>query len=433
MILRLSDSLVRGLLVVAALVVAIVVSFFAIRMAIAAGAADGTTAKELELAARLEPRNPEYWYRLGRYQEFNLEDPNPSRALDDFHRAIALDPHYPEAWLDLATSYELDENMEAARDAYLHAKESYPASAEVSWRYGNYLLRTGDLPHAFEELHRALQADPHRAAAAFSRVYRADPNMDDLLTKVLPAQADVYIGVIAEASSAKQLGVAQQVWTQLLTLHPHLEIRDFYTLVYALLAAGEEADARRVWDQGIATLNLPPLLQPQGSVIWDPSFESGISNSSVFFAWQFQPIVQGVRTTFDTTQKHSGVQSLRISFDGQQNPNFDIACTLGIVAPDTHYLFSGWIKTQELTTNQGIAFRLRGLGNNSVPPVDSREIHGTTPWTVIDIPWTAGPGIRRVQVCVRRDPSDNPDVRISGNAWVDDVTLVPQPSEPRKP
>jgi hypothetical protein len=433
MILRLSDSLVRGLLVIAALVVAIVVTFFAIRMAIAAGAADGTTAKELELATRLEPRNPEYWYRLGRYQEFNLEDPNPGRALDDFHRAIALDPHYPEAWLDLATSYELDENMEAARDAYLHAKESYPASAEVSWRYGNYLLREGDLPHAFEELHRALQADPHRAAAAFSRAYRADPNMDDLLTKVLPAQPDVYISVIAEASSAKQLGVAQQVWAQLLTLRPHLEIRDFYTLVYALLAAGEDADARRVWDQGIATLNLPPLLQPRGSVIWDPSFESGISNVNVFFAWQFQPIIQGVRTTFDTTQRLSGKQSLRISFDGQQNPNLDIACTLGIVEPGTRYLFSGWIKTQELTTNQGIAFRLRGLGNNSVPPVDSREIHGTTPWTAIDLPWTAGPGIRRVQVCVRRDPSDNPDVRISGNAWVDDVTLVPQSPEHPQP
>ena len=424
MILRLSDSLLRGLLVVAAVAVAVVVSFFGIRMAIAADAADGTTAKDLELAARLEPRNPEYWFRLGHYLEFNLDDPNPDRALDAFHHAIALDPHYTEAWLDLATSYELDGNTEATRDAYQRAKGSYPASAEVSWRYGNYLLRAGDLPRAFEELHRALQADPHRAAAAFSRVYRADPNMDDILTKVLPAQANIYIDVIAEATSAKQLGVAQEVWAHLLTLHPHLETGDFNRLVDTLLAAGEDADARRIWDQGIATQSLPPLLQPQGSVIWDPSFESGLSNAS--FAWYFQPVVQGVRTTFDSTQKLSGAQSLRISFDGKQNPNLDIACTFGIVAPGTHYLFSGWIKTQELTTNQGISFRVRGLGKDSAPPVDSREIHGTTPWTFIDIPWTVGPEIRRVQVCVHRDPSDNPDVRISGNAWVDDVTLVPQ-------
>jgi len=430
MILRLSDSLSRGLLVVAALVIAVVVSFFAIRMAIAADAADGTTAKELELAARLEPRNPEYWFRLGHYLEFNLEDAKPDQALDAFHRAIALDPHYPEAWLDLATTYELEGDTEAARDAYLHAKESYPVSAEVSWRYGNYLLRKGELPLAFEELHRALQADPHRAAAAFSRVYRADQNLDDILTKVLPAQASVYIDVIEEARSANQLAVAQEVWAHLLMLHPHLQLRDFYRLVDSLLAAGEDADARRIWDQGIATMNQSPLLQPRGSVIWDPSFESGISN--FYFAWQFKPIFQGVRTTFDSTQKLSGMKSLRISFDGKQNPNLDVACTFGIVTPGASYLFSGWIKTQELTTNQGISFRVRGLGKDPAPPVDSREIHGTASWTLIEIPWTAGREIRRVQVCVRRDPSDNPDVRISGNAWVDDVTLLPQsPGHPQ--
>ena len=134
---------------------------------------------------------------------------------------------YTEAWLDLATMYELEGNVDATRDAYWRAKQSYPVSAEVAWRYGNYLLRTGDLPHAFEELHRAVQADPGRAALAFSRVYRADPNLDDLLAKVLPAQSDVYLGVIAEATSAKQLGVALEVWEKLLMLHPHLRIGRF--------------------------------------------------------------------------------------------------------------------------------------------------------------------------------------------------------------
>lgn len=431
MILRLSDSLSRGLLVLAAVAVAVMVSFFGIRMAIAARAADGTTAKDFEMAARLEPRNPEYWYRLGHYEQYSLENPEPVRAMDSLHRAIALDPHYTEAWLDLATAYELEGNAEATRDAYQRAEQSNPVSAEVAWRHGNYQLRAGDLPHAFEELHRALLADPGRAAAAFSRVYRADPNLDEILAKVLPAQPTVYVDVITEATSGKQLGVALEVWAQLLTLHPNLQIRDFSMLVGALLTTGADADARRVWEQGTATLNLPPLLQPQGSVLWDPSFESGISNAP--FSWQFQPIAQGVRTTFDSTQKLSGAQSLRISFDGKENPNLDVACTVGLVEPGGHYLFSGWIKTQELTTNQGLSFRLRSLGKEYIPPIVTREVHGTTPWTSIDLPWTAGPDVHRVEVCVRRDPSDDPDVRISGNAWIDDVTLVPQTPEHRQP
>jgi hypothetical protein len=45
----------------------------------------------------------------------------------------------------------------------------------------------------------------------------------------------------------------------------------------------------------------------------------------------------------------------------------------------------------------------------------------------------AGPDIHRVQICVSREHSDNPDVRISGTAWVDDVTLIPQPAGHTKP
>jgi len=44
-------------------------------------------------------------------------------------------------------------------------------------------------------------------------------------------------------------------------------------------------------------------------------------------------------------------------------------------------------------------------------------------------PWTAGPEIRRVQVCVRRDPSDNPDVRISGRLGSMTSLFVPQSLE----
>ena len=100
----------------------------------------------LETAIRLEPNNPEYWYRFGHFQQFNLEQPDSSLAEFYFRRAIALNPLSADAWLDLGTSYELDGKIRAAREAFLQAKLSYPSSAEVSWRYGNFLLRAGDLP-----------------------------------------------------------------------------------------------------------------------------------------------------------------------------------------------------------------------------------------------------------------------------------------------
>ncbi|MDR9830355.1 tetratricopeptide repeat protein, partial [Vibrio sp. FNV 38] len=92
------------------------------------------------MATRLEPRNPEYWYRLGHEQQFNLEQPDVTVSLDSYQKAVQLNPGYTDAWLDLGTAYELNGNAAAARDAFERAKKSYPASADVAWRYGNFLL-----------------------------------------------------------------------------------------------------------------------------------------------------------------------------------------------------------------------------------------------------------------------------------------------------
>ncbi len=431
MILRLSDSLSRGLLVMAALLVGLWLSFFGIRCAVANYYSETGTAQSLESAVRLEPENPAYWYMLGRYQQYNLEQPDSALAEKSYQQAIALNPVATDAWLDLGTAYELDGKTEEARAAYLEAKKSYPVSAEVSWRYGNFLLRQGELTQSYAELRRSIEADGPRAATAFSRAYRSNPDIDVLLAQLLPPYYGVYVDVIGEAINEKQLAVAKTVWARLLTLDPHLRVDQFEGLVYALQQAGEFTEARRVWDQGTSTMNLPPLLQPPGTVVWDPSFESGANG--VLFSWTFPPISQGVSIRLDTAEKHSGRESLRLSFDGKHNPNLEAACTFAVVQPGTTYRFSGWIKTKDLTTEHGVGFRIRSYGTTEAPLVSTKQLYGNNLFTLIEQPWIAGTEIHRVKICVTREPSDDPDVRISGTAWVDDVNLVPEPAEHHKP
>jgi hypothetical protein len=252
------------------------------------------------------------------------------------------------------------------------------------------------------------------------------------MNDLLPPVPDAYVQSIAEAVDSRQLAVAQTMWMKLMTLHPSLRKDDFNGLVTALIANGDYDSARRIWDQGTSTMNLPPLLQPQGSVLWDPSFESGISSQP--FAWSYKATPeQGVHTELDPSEKLSGKQSLRVTFDGKHNPEGEIACAWGVVTPATKYLFSGWVKTRQLTGDEGVRFHLRSLGNNTIPVASTQEIHGTSPWTLLDLQWAAGPGVHRVEVCVDREPSTNPDIHISGDAWVDDVTLVPQAPERRQP
>jgi hypothetical protein len=431
MILRLSEPFSRALVVLVAIAIAAPLCYYSVRMAIAARAAERETVSGLQTAIHLEPYNADYWYRIGHFQQFNLEEPDSSLAALYLRNAIALNPLSTDAWLDLGTNYELEGNTEAARKAFLQAKISYPSSAEVAWRYGNFFLREGDLPKAYAELQLAVRLDPHRAATAFSRCYRANPDIDAILNQALPAEPIVYVGVLGEAARSKQLGAAQTVWERLLLMHTHLHFQDFDPFVSELLAAGQASEARRVWGEGVATMTLPALEQTKDSVVWDPSFESGAGGYS--FSWRYQPNTKGVQISLDRNQKRSGSQSLRLTFDGKHNENLEPACTMVNVEPSIAYHFSGWVRTQELTTNSGIGFRIHSAGGPSSGVDQTREIHGTNPWTLVDMAWTAGPKVQQASVCIIREPSDTPNTNISGSAWVDDINLVPESAESRQP
>src|SRR5437762_13553895 len=73
MILGLSSIAQRGLLVVASFAVALILSYFSIRNALAAHYAGLETPEGYERATRLEPANPRNWYLLGRYWQRSEE------------------------------------------------------------------------------------------------------------------------------------------------------------------------------------------------------------------------------------------------------------------------------------------------------------------------------------------------------------------------
>src|SRR6266478_2784845 len=129
MLLRLPDPAARFAVLVLALVLAVTLSFFSVRNARAAIEAGLGTRAGYEAAARLEPTNPENWYLLGRYWQYTLDDPDPTRAIVNFRHALSLNPRYADAWLDLGAVSESEGDLSGARDAYVQARNAYPESA----------------------------------------------------------------------------------------------------------------------------------------------------------------------------------------------------------------------------------------------------------------------------------------------------------------
>src|SRR5467141_2918651 len=226
MILRLSSNAQRGLLIVASFAAALILSYFSIRNALAAHYAGLQNVESLDRATHLEPTSPRNWYLLGRYWQYNLEDPDAARAIRSYLSALSLNPGSSDTWLDLATAYELEANVVAARDAFLHAKKVYPLSAEVFWRYGNFLLRQGELEPAFTEMRHAVEADPQRAAESFSRFLRAGSSIETTLDRVLPPVKEAYVDVIWDQTTDGHTENALKVWDRLVAIHPHVPLPD---------------------------------------------------------------------------------------------------------------------------------------------------------------------------------------------------------------
>ena len=431
MLLRLSNVPARLATVFFALLLAATLAYLSIRNARADHYVNLATRAGYETAARLEPGNSVNWYLLGRYWQYTLDEPDARRAVLNYRHALSLNPHSAATWLDLAAVYESEGDLQSARAAFLQAKLAYPLSADVSWRYGNFLLRQDQVPQAFAEIRRAVYADPKRSAEAVSRCWRVAPDINSILNDVLPPDRDGYLAVIRELSASGELPAALVVWQRLVSIHPLSNLYDAIPFSDLLIQKRQLSDARRVWSDAVSLSNTPQNLDPPGSVLWDGGFETGIRGGA--FAWVLPAPSGSVQTTVDAREKHSGKYSLRLTFDGRHNVSFDGLCNNAEVQPDTRYRLSAWIRTQTLTTDQGVRLRLHWYSDSHSGSIQTPDLQGTQPWTFVDMPWTSGKDIHFVRVCIVRDTSGKLDSQIRGSAWVDDVALIPDAAAPGNP
>ncbi|MDQ1406220.1 MAG: hypothetical protein QOG55_1849 [Acidobacteriaceae bacterium] len=429
MIVSLSSAAARGALVGVALSIAAYLSYFSVQTARATYYTEIGTLHGFERAAQIEPGNARTWYLLGRYLQYSFEDSNPQRAISSYIKSLEIDPRATSTWLELAATYESEGDDVAARKAFLSAKKTYPLSAEVSWRYGNFLLRQGELEPAFAEIRRSVEADPGRAAEAVSRCLRVEPDANVILDRVLPVNSAIYIAVMEDLAQERQIENALKVWTRIVAMHPKIPLHDAFQIVMELRNTGQTAEAHKVWEQAVELAGLAQLEGPKNSAVWDGGFESDVTGEA--YAWRFAKTSRSAQIGFDTEERHSGKRSLRVSFDGSSDVAFYDVCQTVPTEAGRAYELSAWMKSKDLTTDQGVRMELRpGVAGQT--GATTADVRGTQPWTRFAVVWPGAKENQETQICLRRDPSDQEDNKIRGTAWVEDVALTPVPKSGAK-
>ena len=89
------------------------------------------------------------------------------------------------------------------------------------------------------------------------------------------------------------------------------------------------------------------------------------------------------------------------------------------------YRFQALIRTEALTTDQGIQFRI----SDTEVPAHLDEVFGqftgSSPWSSVDHDVVAAPKTRLLRIEVIRQPSMKFDNKVAGTAWIDDLKLEP--------
>ncbi len=404
-----------------AMVAAVWFCYAGAKHALASHYATSSNPKDWELAVRIEPRNAELWYRLGRYRQLDFDHADVPLAITYYRRAIQLNPRSPYYKLDLAGALEMAGKNDEA-DAYFRAAQAaYPISAEVSWKYGNFLLRQDRLTEAYAEIHRAVMVDPQLIPLAVSRVWHSDPDIH-LIDQVLPNTADAYSQALDFLDGAQDATGALQVWNRLIAINPRTEPKLAFPLIDLLVARGKFEDAGKVWHQITGKDTASAVAFTENSLVYNGGFEKDISGGG--FGWR-QNDAEGADFDFDTDEKHSGSRSARLTFDGTKNLLYEGLLQNVVVSPNTRYRFQGFLRTDQISTNSGMRFEIVDPNNPQRLDVLTPNETGTLPWTLEQLDFATGPDTQLISIRIVRKPSERLDNKIRGTVWIDDVSLVP--------
>jgi tetratricopeptide (TPR) repeat protein len=373
-------------------------------------------------AAELQPDNAGNWYRLGQFRQSDFEQTDLNQAIFHYQRATQLNSRSSLYWMGLASAFEMKGEPDRAQQAFEKAKSSYPVSSKVAWRYGNFLLRQGQLTPAFAEIRRSLASDPRLAGFAVGLCWRASQDVERILDEALPPEKGFYLEALRYFASQREINPALTTWNRFLRLNQPFALREALPLLELLIRRGHSEDAEQVWQQATQATGLGQDEPVESSLVWNGGFEGTLAEGG--FGWR-KPRVGGALFDFDTTTHRSGARSLRVTFDGSANLNFQHLVQYILVEPHSRYHFQVFLRTEAISSDSGMRFRIYDPKHRAALDTLTPGLVGSQAWTLQQTEFTTGPETRLLVIALRRLPSRKFDNKLRGTVWVDDVSLAP--------
>ncbi len=363
---------------------------------------------------------------VGRAQQqlTGVREEDVQKAIAIFRSVLQRAPQDPYRWGDLGEAFLEAGQKEDARYCYAQVLALAPQSAPFLLRAANFHFQIGENKKALPITARILVLIPDYDSLIFSEYTRLVDQVEDVLQYGLPKDRRAAKSWLRFLIQAGRLDDAQRTWDWV-ARRGYADDSTAGEYASFLVQQGHPDSAVSAWAQHLGSRAGDYC---KSTYLFNGGFESEPAQSP--FDWNVAR-TQGVEVSRDLTSAWSGKYSLRISFAGTQNLDFAAASQLAFVKSGP-YRFHAFIRSEGLTTDQGIRFRISDAEVPARLDVVFGQFTGTKPWSGVERDLVVPLATRLLQVQVIREPSMKFDNKVSGTAWIDELRLEPisHPSSP---
>jgi Tetratricopeptide repeat len=409
--LKLNSAFRKGAVALAGLVLGTCTIVFATRTIVAWSAAQKG---DWLRAARLEPVNAEWPCNLGAYHTIVRNDPRA--AIPYLETGVRLNPHDATCWTALGDAYAHAGDLVNERRTLEAALRAEPNDAHIALNTATIYANSNEVERAMPLYRLAIQKRPDWTAQILPNIWYHEPDAEQLMTKALPPIAAPRLTLLKLLVQKNEWSSAALVWQKIIQSKEPFESKDTLFYIDSLLADNNADAAQQAWQQLAARDSDLAQRSTKGNLISNAGFERSILSGG--FGWVYQRL-DGVVTSVDTAEFHSGNRALALSFDAD-NLGMTGVKQFVPVQPGSHYSFRAWIRADSIETASGPRFAFSDPKTHQAV-FSTEDVLGSFPWRAIGGEFSTGAGTNLLELSIVRNPANG---RIRGTIWIDDLELV---------
>lgn len=372
-------------------------------------------------AVRLAPDDPQAHYTVGVYARRSFEPAALDETVREFERATALAPHDYRLWMELGRAREQAGDAAGGERALRRARVLAPNYVMPRWYLGNLLLRAGRDEEAFVELRGAAESDPTLRGPIFASVWSIFDGDVARVTAAIAGSTSVRGELVTYLIGQKRTDDAVKLWATLSPQDRRAQRAAGDALVGALLAEKRINAALSVFREAAAEGEGARVAAGQ---VTNGGFEDDAAAAGRnAFDWSVTPVAQA-QTGVDSSARHSGARSLRVSFNAPSSIQYANVVQLVAVEPGARYRLEFFVRTESLKTVASLLVDVVSAKQGGAAIATSAPAPaGTNDWQQVGLEFTAPRDADGVVLFIRRQPCKDEACPIFGKIWYDDFSL----------